>query len=200
MVPRFSGMGLIVSIILWDGAASFGADTPKTITQPQERAMIQEALERSPAFAEAIKGKQKVVASTMVRYKDKPEGAATESDFVETLHFDYDTGKTIWTIYNITDKKVVKIETLEAYPTPLAEEEITQAKKLAADKDERVKNLFQKYKENQVTVNALAPVIADKTDKRFGKRLAILVLTPKKQLGEAVSVTVNLTDKTVSRE
>jgi hypothetical protein len=196
----FSVMVLLASVILWTRAASLGADTPKAIMQSTERATVQEALEKSPAFAEAVKGKSKVVASTMVRYKDKPEGATTESEFVESLHFDYDTGKTIRTIYNNSDKKVVKIETLAAYPTPLATEEIAQAKKLAEDKDEKVKALFEKYKENQVTVNALAPVISDQTNKRFGKRLVHLAFTPKEKPSDTVSVTVNLTDKTTSRE
>jgi hypothetical protein len=200
MASRSSGIGVVAIILGCGGVAAQVAETPKAITRQEERAMIQKALENSPAFAEAIKGKQKVVASTMVRYKDKPQGAATESDFVESLHFEYDTGKTIRTIYNLTDKKVVKIEKLEAYPTPLADEEVGQAKSLAAEKNDKVQALFRKYKEDQIEVSALAPVIADRNNKRFGKRLAILLLTPKEKLADAVSVTVNLTDKTVSLE
>jgi Cu2+-containing amine oxidase len=172
----------------------------KPVTQPQERAMIQAALEKTSEFADAVKGKKKVVASTMVRYRDKPEGAPTESEFVETLHFDYDGGKTIRTVYNLTDNKVVKLQTLEAYPTPLAEEELAEARKLAADKDERVKALLRKYKEEQITVGALAPVVSERKNKDFGKRIAILQLTPKEKLTDTVTVTVNLTDQTVSRE
>jgi hypothetical protein len=200
MSLSLSGVPLIGSVILCTVALSLGAEAPKPVTQPKERAVIQEALEKSAAFAEAVKGKQKVVASTMVRYKNKPDGAATESEFVETLHFDYDTGRTIRTIYNITEKKLVQVELLEAYPTPLAVEEITEATKLAKDKHERVRALLQKYKEEKVTVEALAPVVADRKNKRFGKRLAILVMSPKEKLADTVSVTINLTDKIVSDE
>jgi Cu2+-containing amine oxidase len=200
MKDRYARQAFVVLLMFCIVVATLSAESPKLITQPKERAIIQEALEKSPSFAEAIKGKKKVIASTMIRYKEKSEGGETESELVETLHFDYDTGKTIRAIYNMTDKKMIKLEKLAAYPTPLTEDELAQARNLAEDKDEKVKALYKKYNKNQVTVEALAPVIADRSNKRFGKRLAILVLTPKEKAAETVTITVNLTDKTVSRE
>lgn len=191
-----TGLILATSTSLFFGTGIVAGETSKAILQPQERAMIEGLLQNSPDFSEAVKGK-KVVASTMVRYKEKPEEAATESEFVEVLYFNYDDGNTIRAVYNLTEKKIVMIEAMEAYPTPLASEEIAQAKKLAEETNEKVKVLMRKYKNNQVAVQALAPVIADKSDKRYGKRLAILIFTPKEKLVDSVSVTVNLTDKTV---
>jgi hypothetical protein len=193
-----AGMLLAAGISLSFGLPAFGAETPKLVTQASVRNMIQEALNQSPAFSEITRGK-KVVPSTMLRYKARPPGAPTESDFVEALHFNYDNGKTIRTIYNLTDKNVVKIDALEAYPTPLASEEIAEARKLADEKDDRARAVLRKYRD-QIAVSALAPVIADRSNKRFGKRLAILVFTPKRNPADGVTVTVNLTDKTVSRD
>jgi len=127
-------------------------------------------------------------------------GAVAASEHVETLHFDYSTGKTIVTVYDVARKKVIKLEQLAAYPTPLADEELAQAKELARARDKRVRELYAKYGEKKVTVDALTPVIASPKDKRFGKRLTILTLTPKEHLPDTVSVTVDLTDKTVSRK
>jgi hypothetical protein len=200
MAASFAALCLIAGINLWFGALAPGADTPKRVTDPEERAAILDALKKDPQFAAIIGGKRKVVPSTMVRYRHRPEGAAAEAEFVKTLHFDYDTGKTIHTVYNMTEKRVTNVETLEAYPTPLAAEEKAVATKLAEAENEDVKDLFRKYKEQEVTIQALAPVIADKAHKHFGKRLAILVLSPKGNHADTVTVTVNLTDKAVPRE
>ena len=57
MTPGPFRVCLLASLVLWGGAASRGADTPKAITQPQERARIQQALEQAPLFAKAVEGK-----------------------------------------------------------------------------------------------------------------------------------------------
>jgi hypothetical protein len=177
MTRLSAGMLLVAGISLSAASVAFGADVPTLVTQTSLRNMIQEALNASPAFSEVAKGK-KLVPSTMIRYRATRAGATTESDLVEALHFNYDDGKTIRTLYDLTDKKVIKVDALEAYPTPLANQEIAEAKKLASEKDERAKALLQKYRDNEISVGALAPVIADRANKRFGKRLAILVLAP----------------------
>jgi hypothetical protein len=198
MEARFPRVAFIATSLLWTWNLASRDDTPKPVTQPHERAQIQAWLEKSAPFAEAVKNKNKVIACTMTRYLEKPEGTATKLEFMEALHFDYDTGKTIRSICNEREHKVVKIETLEAYPTPLAAEELALATKLAKEKDERAKVLFKKYNQEQITVEALAPVISDRKNKNFGKRLAILIFSPKKKLRDTVSVTINLTDETVS--
>jgi hypothetical protein len=160
---------------------------------------ILKEVESSPEFVKVAKGK-KVVASTVVRYKEKPEGADSEHELVETLHFDYDDGKTIRTAYDLSSKKVVKIDLLEAYPTPLAPEEVKAAKTLAKEKDPRAKELARKYTEKELEIQTLSPVVADKKSKLYGKRLAIVILRPKAKLAETVSVKVNLTDNTLVKD
>ena len=162
--------------------------------------MIQDVIAKSSTFAAAIKGKKKVVASTLLRFKEKDDKADSEFEFAEALHFDYDSGRTIRTLFNLTEGKAVKVEALEAYPTPLADEEFNQAITLATEKDERVSALRKKHQEADLEIQALAPVISDKKNKRFGKRLAILTFMPKTKLEESVSVTVNLTDDVVLPE
>jgi hypothetical protein len=165
--------------------------------QPHERAWIQDLLEASPDFVRATEDKRRIIASTMTRYKDIPREAIGEAEFVEALHFDYDTGSTIRTVYNLTERRVTRIEALKSYPTPLSEEEIALATKLAIDRDDKTRELFLKSKEDKITVNALAPVIVDKTSNQFAKRIAILVFRPMEPPAEPVSVTVNLTDGSI---
>src|SRR5947207_3042070 len=86
----------------------------KAVTQRNERAAIERELSKSPEFTSAAKGK-KVIASTMMTYKEKPNDSATEAEFVESLHYNYDSGKTIRTVLNRTAEKVVKVDLLDAY-------------------------------------------------------------------------------------
>jgi hypothetical protein len=178
------------------GPSEMTAASPVLLTG-KERGPVLKELAKSPAFAKATKGK-KVVASTVVQYASTPAGAKEPQQMIEALHFRYDDGKTLRTTYNMSTKKVTKLEALEAYPTPLAAEEVAEAKKLAQKQDKKVNDLMMKYKGPELRVQALAPVISEKKHKLFGKRLARLVLTPKKQLKDSVSVTVNLTDKKVT--
>ncbi|HEY8750158.1 MAG TPA: hypothetical protein VIM11_19395 [Tepidisphaeraceae bacterium] len=177
------------------------ADAPRPLTDPIARKQVVQAIENSSQFADIVKDKSRLITSTVVHYHETLPGTRSESEIAESLHFDYATGKTIDTVYNVTQKQIVKVEAKEAYPTPLADEEVSKAKSLAAEKDDHVKALLQKYPgREQLNVQAIAPVISDRSDKRFGKRLAILMFVPKAKLGDAVSVTVNLTDGTVAHE
>jgi hypothetical protein len=179
------------------------ADPPKGLVKPIDPDGLKElqgAVEGSSEFAELTKGKR-VVLSSLVGYSDKAaETDATASEFAEALHFNYDDGKTIRTVYNRTAKKVVKSEALSAYPTPLAGEEVAAARKLAEEKDEKVKALVANTPAGDLTVSTLAPVVSKKDHPNYGKRLAVLIYSPKGKLPETQKVLVNLTDKTVSRD
>ena len=178
------------------GAGEMTAASPILLKGVEREALLKE-IAKSPAFVKATKGK-KVVASTVLQYAVIPAGSKEPQQIIEALHFRYDDGKTLRTTYNMSAKKLTKLEALEAFPTPLAPEEITDAKKLAQKQSKKVSDLMTKYPGPELGVQALAPVISEKKHALFGKRLARLVLTPKKNLKSTVSVTVNLTDKKVT--
>jgi hypothetical protein len=173
-------------------------DSPIPVRSPTDRAAIQKAMEGEPVFLKEVQGK-KVVPSTVVEYTEAPEGSKQEERFVRALFYRYDDGKSIRALLNRTTGKLVKVEVLEAYPTPPNEAEEAKAKALAIAQIEDVKALLEKYKEEGVTIEFQAPVISDRKDPRFGKRLVTVYLTPKAANAGAISVTVNLTDGTASR-
>ncbi|MEX0679685.1 MAG: hypothetical protein WD063_21630 [Pirellulales bacterium] len=167
---------------------------PTAALSVAKRREIYQAVERSPEFRKATNDYKKVVATAASRilYEEDPQ-----RDVMEVLHYRYDDGKTIRTLFNAADNKSIKTEELEAYPTPLADEELEQAKKLARSQEKRVNDLFVRHEEEEVTVRALAPVISDRKNKLYGKRLAILRYMPMGKPAEAVTVEVNLTDGVV---
>lgn len=62
--------------------------------------------------------------------------------FAELTHFEYEGGVTIRSTVDLTTGAVVKIEKLEAYPTPLAEEEHKRAAALAMEKVPAIAELY----------------------------------------------------------
>jgi hypothetical protein len=190
-------------VLLAGGTMVRGGEPVKPVTG-KDRDRIIRALEKDRDFIKARdKGKATAIAptrlvrfvhSTMLRFKATPLGAAAEQELVQSLHFRYLDGKTIRTTCTAANARVLKIEELEAYPTPLTDQEIADAQKLAREKDSRVKEMFKKYKASDLDIQAVAPVVAFRKNPLFGKRLATLFLTPKKNAGAVLSVTVNLTD------
>ncbi|MFN0053560.1 MAG: hypothetical protein ACKV0T_15380 [Planctomycetales bacterium] len=111
----------------------------------------------------------------------------------EVLHFKYEGGETIRTTYDLNAHKVVKVEKLQAYPTPLAAQELTVAIEVARQNDHRVETLFGEDNESVLT-ELLVPIIADKNSPRFGHRIAKLMFRANPDAVETVSVEVDLTD------
>src|SRR5262245_5075385 len=109
-------------------ASGFSADEPRPPLTKKEKAEVFKLIEESKEFKEAASGKKKVVPASAWSYREKD--GKREVEFVETLHFNYNNNQTIRTLYNRTDKRVVRVESLEAYPTPLADEELERAKKI----------------------------------------------------------------------
>jgi len=167
--------------------AAIAADAPEDPLVAEVR--------KSPEFRKAVAGKNKVVLCV----RREVTGAARGEDMVEMSFFNYNNGKTVRATIDPKEKKVVKVESFEAYPTPLAEEEKRRAEVLAKEKDDKVIDMLKKYG-GEVEFSHLAPVISNKKSPRFGKRIVILYARPKEAKGRSVMVTVDLTDEVVSRE
>ena len=93
----------------------------------------------------------------------------------------------------------MRVEKLEAYPTPVADPELERAKKIAKDKSEALAKFLREHGDN-VTVSHLAPVVSDRKSALFGKRLVLLTyrtkIDPKRpDQGASLRVEVNLTDE-----
>ena len=202
MIRTSAGLFRGSGAVLWVAITAVASEPPAGLSKlldPDKLKDVQSRLENSADFADRVKGKRVVLASASA-YTEKADGADAAIEFVETLHFRYDDGKTIRTVLNLSANKVVKVEELAAYPTPLAGNEVAEAKKLAEEKDEKVKVLVANTPAGNLTVSTLAPVVSDKKHANYGKRLAVVIYSPKGKLAETQKVLVNLTDKTVSRD
>ena len=132
MKPIIGGM-VAATVLALTMISDIRATDYETVSKPSEREEILKKFEESPMYTSAVEGK-KVVACKIVKYTDQPEGTNAPSEYVEALQFNYDDGKTIRTVYSVAEDAVVKVEELEAYPTPLADEELERAKELAKEK------------------------------------------------------------------
>jgi len=171
-----------------------------SVVPASDRVSILKGLQKSPEFLKAVQSKTKVVVCSMVSFRARATGALKEEPLVETMHYRYDDGVTVRTTFNTTEKKVVKVEQLPAYPTPLATEELRDARTLAQEKEPAVNALMKRYKQADLTIQTLNPVVSNRMSKLFGKRLVILLIAPKDKPEERVTVTVNLTDRTIARD
>jgi len=161
--------------------------------QPPARETILGWMQKSPEFAREATGK-KLVLCSVVRYAADP-AAGLPQDIVEAVHYRYDDGVTLRTVCTPADRKVVEVEALTAYPTPLAPEEIEAARALAREKDAVLQKILAEG--GTLAVETVALVMAERSNKLFGKRLAVVIARPK--TGAPVWVTVNLTDRTIVR-
>ena len=122
------------------------------------------------ASAPTAPPRQQLVRASIV---SAPTEQSPEREIVEMLHFDYSDGRTVRSRVDLTNKKVLKVERLAAYPTPLAEEELRKAISLARDLAPAVNALYQEDTA-KVKVEPLVPTIADPNDPRFGRRIVDL--------------------------
>ena|SRR5262245_15276968 len=183
--------------------ATAGAQDPRSELTGAERTALLKEVAASKEFATAIKESKKVVPVRVRTYTEAVDGKP-EARFAEVLHFNYADGRTIRTVYNRTDGRIVRVESLEAYPTPLADSELARAKQIAEKSEARAE--FVRRNGDRVEVTYLAPVIADPKHPLFGKRLVTLIYRTKAdpkqadQTADSLNVQVNLTDEELVKE
>jgi hypothetical protein len=177
-------------------AIAHAAESPQ-LTDAQRMDVIRR-IEASDEFrkATAAQADRRLEFANITTYTVKPKDGP-ERQYVQTLHFKYDGGRTVRTTYDLTANRVVKIESLEAYPTPLSPGEVTRAVNLAREKSDRVRAILTLHGD-KANIQHLAPVIADRADRRFGHRLVILTVRGPKDVTETATVEVDLTAQTVA--
>jgi hypothetical protein len=201
--PMTVPVTLTAGVLFFTCAVVQAQHTERLETKEQRQPFLAK-VEASPEFKELSQAKKdpRLVVANVVKYtidegKDK-------SLMVEVLHFKYEGGVTIRSLYDVRQEKVVKVEPLHAYPTPLAGEEVKEAIRLAKEQSRQVRELYPVSKgpetpgkKDQPTVEALAPVISDPERPNYAHRLVLLTFIPRSEKTPSVSVQVDLTDKKV---
>lgn len=149
-----------------------------------------------------LKGDKEIIYYTLtevVPTKDdgeRPKGLL-EAALVVVSHYRYSTDEVVRSTVDLKTKKVLKVEKFAHLPTPLAEEEFTEAKKLALDND-KVKDALKPYGD-KLKIQPLLPRVGEK-DKAFGHRLVNLVFHVGTTYLTSPRVIVDLTTREVKVE
>lgn len=138
---------------------------------------------------------QRMFLVSSSKYRVKEDGKA-EKAVAEVVYFRYEGGITIRATLDLGTNELLKLEELKAYPTPLAEEESTEAIRLAKEQSPAVRALYAANGEKDVKIEKLVPVISNPEDPRYGHRLVILMFGPKSRPEGVVKVAVDLTLRT----
>jgi len=159
---------------------------------------IRERIESSDEFqrAAARQKDSRLVFVGASKYANT-DVAAESAAIVEAVYYKYEGGITIRATTD-SEGKLLKLEELEAYPTPLTPEEQSEAVRLANEKSEEVRAISTAA-QGELVVEALAPVVADPADPRYGHRLVLLTFYPRSSRARSVLVEVDLTQGSVRR-
>ena len=139
----------------------------------------------------------KAEATTEKEDGSKPRDVNAAPRTVVLTYYRYKTDEAIVTTVNLATKEVLKMEHIRHLPTPLADEEVTEAKDLAL-KNDQVKKALQGYGD-KVEVSVLVPQVG-KDDKKFGHRLVVLMFRVGKDYLVSPRVVVDLTEQKVEVE
>ena len=135
-----------------------------------------------------------VVSSS--KYKGD-KGATGPEEVVEVLYYKYEGGVTLRAALDGRTGDLLELEELKAYPTPLADEEIQEAIRLAKEKSNAVRQVVSSAPEGSLGVYAMPTVISLPSDLRYGHRIVLVTVYPKAGSQPSAMVEVDLTQKTV---
>lgn len=155
---------------------------------------LQAILRQSRRFSEAIrqKSKQPLLLIQVRTFSDSQKGGK-KPHFAETVHFKYEGGITVRSTVDLQKKKVIKVERLEAYPTPLIKKEEERAIRLARAQIPVVEGLYGN-KKNKVRAQVLVPIVSDRKHRLFGHRLVRITFRPQRFSSNSLTVRVDLTE------
>jgi hypothetical protein len=127
---------------------------------------------------------------------ERPRGLL-EAALVVVSHYRYGTDEVVRSTVDLKTKKVLHVERFAHLPTPLADEEFADAKKLALA-DEKLKAALKPYGD-KLKIQPLLPRVGDK-DPAYGHRLVNLVFHVGTTYLTSPRVIVDLTTRTVKVE
>jgi hypothetical protein len=200
MFRRFSFLGIAL-VIAWLAGHRAEAD-PTTVQQRFRSGEMQAMLtkiENSPEFRQATAAKtdSRLYFASAAKYETREDDGAVR-ETAQVLYYKYEGGVTIRVTWDLKAGAVTNVETLEAYPTPLAEAERSAAILLAKEQNDLIRQRFVNSKAKDVEIEVLNPVISNPEDPRYGHRMVLLTFFHKKGKPATVTVEVDLTRKTVN--
>jgi hypothetical protein len=194
----FVGIGLAVAWLTVHRAAADPTSVQRSF-KPGELQALLARIESSPELRQAAAAKtdSRLYFASAAKYEIQEDKGALR-EIAQVLYFKYEGGVTIRVTWDLQAGKVINLETLEAYPTPLAAEEQAAAIQLAREKNDLIRQRFGTTKAKDIEIEVLNTVISNPEDPRYGHRMVLLTFSHKKGKPTTVTVEVDLTQKTVS--
>jgi Cu2+-containing amine oxidase len=127
--------------------------------------------------------------------RDKADDAESEERLAMVTHYRYEGDLAIQTLVNLTEKKVVSLESIPHLPTPLVAQEFSLARELALSRAD-VKQALEEYRD-RLNVEALVVRTASEDDPLFGHRVVRLLFRVGQDYLSTPIVMVDLTEKKV---
>lgn len=159
----------------------------------EELRAARQRLEADAAFARAAatRADDRLVLVGATRYR----AADDEKELVELLYFKYEGGVTVRAALDPRTGRVVEVESLKAFPAPLADEEYAEAVRLAREQNGPVRDLVARQRGPALGVHVVPVVISDPNDPRYGHRIVLVTHYVKAGGGPSILVEVDLTQK-----
>lgn len=191
-------LAVLASTVAMTLIACLASSAVKQVTlEADQLTAFREKIESSEEFRKAVAWKtdSRLVFVGATRYAVE-DAAPERASVVEAVYYKYEGGITIRATTD-AEGKLLKLEELEAYPTPLTPEEQSEAVRLANEKSEEVRAISTGTPQGELVIEVLAPVVADPADPRYGHRLVLLTFYPQSSRARSVMVEVDLTQRTV---
>ncbi len=188
-----SWVGLAVVLLACVPTKSFGS-VERTDLKVDELHAVEESLGRMEQFrkATARTKDQRLYLVSSSKYRIIEDGSPAK-EIAEVVYFRYQGGLTIRATVDLKNMELLKLEELKAYPTPLADAELSQAVTLANKESPAVKSLYTRVGEKNIEIDHLVPVVSNPRNPQYSHRLVILMLAPRGKPEDVVKVEVDLT-------
>ncbi|MBL8851846.1 MAG: hypothetical protein JNG89_19395 [Planctomycetaceae bacterium] len=193
MVRRMCWLGAMI-VIAQNSALS--ADPAALLADPAERAAIVSSVGKTPAVEEYKQGKRVLLCALAPLADSGSNATDAAAGLIEALYYRYDDGTTLKATFDPASNATTAV-VLEAYPTPLADEEFQKALEVADSQLAAFKAVRAGRTDDEVVVDYLVPIYSNRTSPLFGKRVVILTAYPTGAPEKRIQATVNLSDETL---
>lgn len=170
----------------------------RTDLSAQELETAQQRIKGAASFnkAAARSSDPRMYVVSASKYKGD-KGASGPEELHEVLYYKYEGGVTIRAALDGKTGELLEIEELKAFPTPLADEEIQEAIRLAKEKSNAVRQIVANAPAGSLGIYTMPTVISLPSDLRYGHRIVLVTFYPKAGSKPSAMVEVDLTQKTV---
>ena len=185
-------------VALGTGCATFPRTASKSYASFQPTAAEREvavALAEGAIAERKLRTASPLYVTNVDLVRDKADDAESEERLAMVTHYRYEGDLAIQTLVNLTEKKVVSLESIPHLPTPLVAQEFSLARELALSRAD-VKQALEEYRD-RLNVEALVVRTASEDDPLFGHRVVRLLFRVGQDYLSTPIVMVDLTEKKV---